>query len=73
MKPGAFAVVVGRTRDNQAVKMISEIMGISEREARDRCMHLGICVARDISLDEAQNLLSRFKSLGAKARIVKPG
>lgn len=72
MKPGAFAVVVGRTRDNQAVKMIAEIMGVSEDEARDKCMNLGLCVARDISLDEAQNLLSRFKSLGAKVRIVKP-
>lgn len=72
MKPGAFALVVGRTRDTQTVKMIAEIMGITEAEARDRCLNLGLCVARDISLNEAQNLLARFRSLGARARIVKP-
>ncbi len=72
MKQGAFAVVVSRTRDSQVVKMIAEIMGISEDEARERSQNLGLCVARDISLDEAQNLLARFRNLGAKARVVKP-
>lgn len=72
MKPGAFAVVVGRTRDAAAVKMIAEIMGLGEGEARERSQNLGLCVARDISLNEAQNLLARFKKLGARARIVKP-
>lgn len=72
MKPGMFAVVVGRTKDAPTVKMIAEIMGISESEARDKSLNLGLCVARDISLDEAQNLLTRFRNLGAKARIVKP-
>lgn len=72
MKQGAFSVVVSRTRDSQVVKMIAEIMGISEDEARERSQNLGLCVARDISLDEAQNLLARFRNIGAKARIVKP-
>lgn len=72
MRPGVFAVVVGRTRDPQVVKIIAEVMGVSEEEARDRCLSLGLCVARDISLDEAQNLLSRFRTLGARARIAKP-
>lgn len=72
MKPGQYALVVGRTRDPQAVKMIAEIMGISESEARDKGLNLSLCVARDISLDEAQNLLARFRNLSAKARIVKP-
>ncbi len=72
MKPGAFAVVVSRTRDVGTVKMIAEIMGLSEGEARERGLNLGLCVARDIALDEAQNLLTRFRNLGAKARIVKP-
>lgn len=72
MKPGAFALVVGRTKDPQAVKMIADIMGVSKDEARDKCLNLGLCVARDIALDEAQNLLARFKGLGAKARIVRP-
>lgn len=72
MKPGAFALVVGRTREPQAVKMIAEIMGVTESEARDKCLSLGLCVAKDISLDEAQNLLARFRNLGARARIVKP-
>lgn len=72
MKPGGFALVIGRTRDSQTVKMIAEIMGISEGEARDKCLNLGVCVAKDISLDEAQNLLARFRNLGAKARIVRP-
>ncbi len=72
MKPGAFALVLARTRDNQAVKMVADIMGIGVEEARARCQSLGLCVARDISLDEAQNLLARFKGLGARARIVKP-
>ncbi|MCC8107495.1 MAG: hypothetical protein LIQ30_00295 [Planctomycetes bacterium] len=72
MKPGAFSLVVGRTKDPAAVKMIAEILGISESEAREKCLSLGLCVARDISLDEAQNLLARFRSLNAKARIVKP-
>ncbi len=72
MKPGAYALVVSRTRDPQAVKMISEIMGMSEADARDKCMNLGLCVVRDVALDEAQNLLARFRNLGARARIVKP-
>jgi ribosomal protein L7/L12 len=72
MKPGAYALVVGRTRDSQAVKMIADIMGLGENEARERALNLGLCVARDISLDEAQNLLIRFRNLGAKARIVRP-
>ncbi len=72
MKPGAFAVIVARTKDAPTVKMIAEIMGMGESDARDKCLDLGLCVARDISLDEAQNLLTRFRNLGAKARIVKP-
>lgn len=72
MKSGAYALVVGRTKDTQAVKMIAEILGISEAEARDRALNLSLCVARDISLGEAQNLLARFQNLGAKARIVRP-
>ncbi len=72
MKQGVFAVVIGRTRDPQAVKMIAEIMGVDEDEAQNRSLSLGLCVARDISLDEAQNLAARFRNLGARARIVKP-
>ncbi len=72
MKPGGFSVVVSRTKDAQVVKMISEIMGIGEDEARDKCLGLGLCVAKNISLDEAQNLLARFRNLRAKARIVRP-
>ncbi len=72
MKPGVFAVVLGRTRDAQIVHMIAEIMGIPEPEARDRCLNLSLTVAREIALDEAQNLLARLRNLGAKARIVKP-
>lgn len=72
MKPGVFAVVVGRTHDAQAVKMIAEIMGLSDAEARDKALNLGLCVARDIALDEAQTLLARFRNLGARVRIVKP-
>lgn len=72
MKPGAFAVVVKRTRDSQTIKMIADIMGIGETEARDLCLNLSLCVARGISLDEAQSLLARLQTLGAKARIVRP-
>lgn len=72
MKQGAYAVVLGRTRDNQAVKMVADIMGVSIDEAREKCLNLGLCVARDISLDEAQTLLARFQGVGARARIVKP-
>lgn len=72
MKPGAFAVVLGRTKDAPTVKIVSEIMGISEADARERCLSLGTCVARDISLDEAQNLLARFRILGTRVRIVRP-
>lgn len=72
MKPGVFALVVGRTKDAQVVKMIADIMGVGEEEARIKGLNLGTCVARDISLDEAKNLLARFRSLGARARIVKP-
>ncbi len=72
MKPGAYALVVSRTKEPQAVKMIAEIMGVSESEARDKCLNLGLCVVRDVALDEAQNLLARFRNLGARARIVKP-
>lgn len=72
MKPGAFAVVASRTKDTATVRMIAEIMGIPETEARERSLALGLCVARDISLNEAQSLLARFKKLGSRARIVKP-
>lgn len=72
MNPGVFTVVLARSRDSQVVKMVSEILGVGEDEARDLCRNLSLRVAKDIALDEAQNLLARFKSLGAKARIVKP-
>jgi ribosomal protein L7/L12 len=72
MKPGVFAVVSGRSRDPQVVKMIAEIMGIPEGEARDKCLAPSLAVARDIALDEAQSLLARLRNLGAKARIVRP-
>lgn len=72
MKPGSFAVVLGRTKDAPTIKIVSEIMGIPESEARDRCLNLGTCVARDISLDEAQTLLARFQNLGTRVRIVRP-
>lgn len=72
MKTGNYALVVGRTKDTQAVKMIAEVLGVSEAEARDRALNLSLCIARDISLGEAQNLLARFRNLGAKARIVRP-
>lgn len=72
MQPGSFAVVLGRSRDAQVIKMVSEIMGLSESEAREKSSGLGLCVAKDISLDEAQNLLARFRNLGARARIIRP-
>lgn len=72
MKPGSFAVVLGRTKDASAIKIASEIMGVGEGEARERCLNLGTCVARDISLDEAQTLLARFRNLGTRVRIVRP-
>lgn len=72
MKPGVFAVVASRSRDAQVVKMVAEIMGVSEPEARDRCLALSLTVARGISLDEAQSLLARLRNLGARARIVRP-
>lgn len=72
MKPGVFAVILSRTKDAPVVKNVAEIMGISEEEARQKCLSMGLCVARDISLDEAQTLLARFKALGGRARIVKP-
>lgn len=72
MKPGAFAVVVGRTKDPQVVKMIADILGDDEETARTKCLNLGLCVVRGVALDEAQNLIARFRNLGARARIVKP-
>ncbi len=72
MKPGVFAVVLARTKDPQVVKKVGEVMGISEDEARQRCLSPSLAVARDISLDEAQTLLARLKMLGGRARIVKP-
>lgn len=72
MKPGVFAVVVARSRDPQVVKMIAEIMGLPEAEARDKCLSLSLPIARGVSLDEAQSLLARLTNLGARARIVRP-
>ena len=72
MKPGAFAVVIARTREPLAVKTVAEIMGVSEDEARDKCLSLGLCVVKDVALDEAQTLLARFANFGVRARIVKP-
>lgn len=72
MKPGVFAVILGRTKDPMVVKKVAEILGIGEDEAREKCLSLGTCIARDISLDEAQNLMARFKILGARVRIAKP-
>lgn len=72
MKPGVFSVVVSRSRDPQVVKMIAEIMGVPEAEARDKCLCPALSPVRGISLDEAQSLLARFRNLGAKARIVRP-
>ncbi len=72
MKPGAFSVVASRTRDPQVVKMVSEITGLPEAEAREKCLALSLTVARGISLDEAQSLLARLATLSARARIVRP-
>lgn len=72
MKPGVFAVVVGRSKDAAVVKKVAEIMGLSEDEARQKCLAPSLSVARDISLDEAKNLAARFKMLGARVRIAKP-
>ncbi len=72
MKPGAFSIVVARSRDPQVVKMIAEIMGVPEAEARDKCLSPAVTPVRGISLDEAQSLLARLRNLGARARIVRP-
>ena len=72
MKSGVYAVVIARTKDASVVKKVVEVMGVSEDEARQKCLKLSLCVARNISLDEAQTLLARFKTLGAKARIIRP-
>lgn len=72
MKAGAFAVIIGRSRDAQIIKAVSEIMGVPESEARDRCLNLSLCIAREIALDEAQQLSHRLTNLGAKVRIVRP-
>ena len=72
MKPGAFAVVLARTRENQAIKIVADIMGIGEDAARVKCQSLGLCVARGISLSEAQGLKARFNSVGVMSRITKP-
>ncbi|MDR0362155.1 MAG: hypothetical protein LBJ46_05655 [Planctomycetota bacterium] len=72
MKQGLYSVVLSRTRDPQAVKMLSDIVGLDESEVRDLAGSRSLCVARNIALDEAQTLLARFRSLGANARIVKP-
>ena len=72
MKPGPFALLLARTRDVQAIKMTAEIMGISESEARDRCLELGLCVAKGIGLEEARTLMTRYRGVGARARIARP-
>lgn len=72
MKQGLYSVVLSRTRDPQTIKMLSEIMGVEERDAQQLASSRSLCVARNIALDEAQTLLARFRSLGANARIVKP-
>ncbi|MDR3211815.1 MAG: hypothetical protein LBU79_07860 [Planctomycetota bacterium] len=72
MKPGVFALVISRTKDAAVVKNVAEIMGVTIAIARDKCLGLSTCVARNISLSEAQTLLARFRGLGARARIVKP-
>ncbi|MDR1612666.1 MAG: hypothetical protein LBT97_07765 [Planctomycetota bacterium] len=72
MKQGLYAVVLSRTRDPQTVKMLSDVMGIDEGEARELASSRSLCVAKSIALDEARTLVARFRSLGANARIVKP-
>lgn len=72
MKSGAFAVILARSRDGQVVKMVAEIMGVSGDEARRLCLNMSLCLVKDVALSEAQNLLARLKSLGARARIIKP-
>ena len=72
MNRGAFAVMLGRTRDAQAIRKVSDIMGISESEAREKCRAPGLCVAKDISLAEAQSLFASFKNIGVRVRIAKP-
>lgn len=72
MRHGSFSVIIGRTKDPHAVKMVADIMGLEEEAARRQCMRLGLCVARNISLDEARTLTERFHHLGLKARIAHP-
>lgn len=72
MKPGVFAVILSRSKDPFVVQKVAETMGISEAEAREKCLQLSLCVARDISLDDAKTLGGTLKSLGGRVRIAKP-
>jgi hypothetical protein len=72
MKPGAFAVVVGKTREVQAIKLAAETMGLTQEEAWDSCQELGLCVVEGVSLAEAKSLKARFSNLGVRVRIARP-
>ncbi len=72
MKPGVFAVILSRSKDPLVVQKVAETMGITEAEAREKCLQLSLCVAQDISLDDAKTLAGTLKSLGGRVRIAKP-
>lgn len=69
---GPFAVIINRSTDINVARLVAEVGGLPEDEAREKCLQPIFCVARDIAKAEAQTLLTRFEALHAKGRIVRP-
>ena len=72
MRPGPYAVVINGSQDIDVIRFTADLLGISENEAREKCLKHSLCVAKNIAREEAQSLLARLRSLKAEARIFRP-
>ncbi len=71
----AYSVFLSRIptpdKQMQAAKMICEIRGVSMGEAKDLAARMVIPVVKDVSKEEAEQCLDRFKKLKIQGRITK--
>lgn len=71
----AYSVFLSRIptpdKQAQAAKMIAEIRGVSMGEAKDLAARMVIPVVKDVSKEEAEQCLERFKKLKIQGRITK--
>jgi hypothetical protein len=68
--PGPFTVLVSRSSEPQVAWVVAELLGVPEKTALDRLSRKAATVARGISKNGAQLLVTRIRRAGGEARIL---